>query len=757
MRAVSDVGLTNARQTCFAERGARLALSRIRLSGPNHGQDAVVIDALGVVEINADNRIAATVVFDLDDVDAAFDELDARYLAGEANAHAHTWSVMTGALAAVNRHELPEVAPDWVNIDHRRAVAFAPGDMTAYMHATWDHGPDGRAYIEVVHRLSNLGAIVTQVGHEISPQGFEAEWRMLNLLTLEGDRFNRSEIFDEADLDAALARFDELSRPARQLTNAASEVNDRYDACFAARDWDAMAETLTDDTSADDRRRVVNAGIRHGRVAEIASMRAVAELGVTNATSIVIATRGQRLALSRTHFTGRDQGPGAFRTEIVDIVEIDAANRISARVAFDVDDIGAAFEELDARFLAGEAAAYAHTWSVIARGLAAFNRRELPGFTPDSVNIDHRRARGFAPGDLTAYIGATWDLAPDVTAYAVAVHRLSNLGAVWTHAVSGTSQDGFDAEWREICLATIEGDLINRIEMFEDEDLDAALARFDELSRPAPRLDNAASRTYDRFNSYLAARDWDAMAELIADDACNDDRRRVVSGGIQRGRDAQIANLRAVIDVGVRNMESVVIATRGERLALTRTRVSGGDQRPDAFGVELLNITEIDTDNRISAGVLFDVDDTDAAFEELDARYLAGEAASHSQTWSVIAQGYAAANRGELAATVPDLVNIDNRQLAMIESGELVPYLRDTFDELANFSTYVEAVHRLTDLGVVVTHVGAGTSKEGFDAEWRMINVVVVDGDLISRSEMFDEVDIDTALARFDELNRPAP
>jgi hypothetical protein len=93
----------------------------------------------------------------------------------------------------------------------------------------------------------------------------------------------------------------------------------------------------------------------------------------------------------------------------------------------------------------------------------------------------------------------------------------------------------------------------------------------------------------------------------------------------------------------------------------------------------------------------------------------------------------------------------------MIESGELVPYLRDTFDELANFSTYVEAVHRLTDLGVVVTHVGAGTSKEGFDAEWRMINVVVVDGDLISRSEMFDEADIDTALARFDELNRPAP
>ena len=42
-----------------------------------------------------------------------------------------------------------------------------------------------------------------------------------------------------------------------------------------------------------------------------------------------------------------------------------------------------------------------------------------------------------------------------------------------------------------------------------------------------------------------------------------------------------------------------------------------------------------------------------------------------------------------------------------------------------------------------------GTSKEGFDAEWRMTNVVVVDGDLLSRTEMFDETDLDAAVARF--------
>ena len=36
---------------------------------------------------------------------------------------------------------------------------------------------------------------------------------------------------------------------------------------------------------------------------------------------------------------------------------------------------------------------------------------------------------------------------------------------------------------------------------------------------------------------------------------------------------------------------------------------------------------------------------------------------------------------------------------------------------------YVEAVHRLSDLGAVVTHAARGTSQEGFDAEWRMITL----------------------------------
>ena len=51
---------------------------------------------------------------------------------------------------------------------------------------------------------------------------------MIDLLTVDGDLINRGEIFDEADIDAALARFDELHRPAPRLENAATRVAERF-------------------------------------------------------------------------------------------------------------------------------------------------------------------------------------------------------------------------------------------------------------------------------------------------------------------------------------------------------------------------------------------------------------------------------------------------------------------------------------------------------------------------------------------------
>ena len=106
-----------------------------------------------------------------------------------------------------------------------------------------------------------------------------------------------------------------------------------------------------------------------------------------------------------------------------------------------------------------------------------------------------------------------------------------------------------------------------------------------------------------------------------------------------------------IAEVGVQKSTSDVIATRAEHLVLSRARSLGRDQQPEAFYTELLHVVEIDADERVVAIVVFDLDDFDAAFAELDARYLSGEASAHSRAWSVISQAYAALNRREHPAT----------------------------------------------------------------------------------------------------------
>jgi hypothetical protein len=217
------------------------------------------------------------------------------------------------------------------------------------------------------------------------------------------------------------------------------------------------------------------------------------------------------------------------------------------------------------------------------------------------------------------------------------VHRLRNVGCAVTRTATGTSQAGFRAEWRQIDVFTVEGDKISRLEVFDEADLDAALARFDELNTQKPKLENAASQLDQRFWKYFAARNWDGIAAIADDDICIDDRRRVVNAGVERGRDAHLADVRAIAEVvGNQDTTSTVIATRGDRLALTRVRSLNSELDGGEVTAEVLCMVEVSEENRTTARIGFDIEDLDSAFAELDARYLAGEAADHAQTWSII-------------------------------------------------------------------------------------------------------------------------
>ena len=292
-------------------------------------------------------------------------------------------------------------------------------------------------------------------------------------------------------------------------------------------------------------------GNPHGRDAEL-GVHAYATDGNQNVESTVIATRAQRLALTHYRFSEHDQRPDAFRVEMLAVVEIDADERMAAVVVLDADDIDAAIAELDTRYLAGEAAAYARTWTVIAKSYASLRRQELPAISPGTVFVDHRRAAAYGASDLSAYIRAGFDLGQNIRPYVEAVHRLSDLGAVCSYAAHGASHEGFDAEWQGIDLTTVDGEMVNRCEFFDEDDLEAALATFDQLSRPAPRLENPATRTLDRVSAYFAARDWAELGAMTATDVVDEDRRRVANAGVRHGRDAVVGGVQTAADLGAR-------------------------------------------------------------------------------------------------------------------------------------------------------------------------------------------------------------
>ncbi|MGV0794921.1 BTAD domain-containing putative transcriptional regulator [Mycolicibacterium sp. XJ1819] len=738
-RVVADLGAQKMAVDIIATRGERLALCRACISGEDQRPGEFRIEFLGVVEIDTEDRMVARISFDLDDIDAAVAELEARYLAGEAAPYAHTWSVIARNYAAFDRREIPSTT---AILDHRRGTSL-----------TSEAARDTIGYIETVHRLTHSGAVVTQVARRMTLQVAEVGWREICLLTVNGEVISGCELFDDTDLVAAIRRFDEGSQSAEHPENMASQVCERLFETFAIRDWAAMADLLAADFHGYDRRSLVDVDL-HGPEAVVDSFRAGAQFGIPSASSTVVATRAERLVLTRVRYSMDYEQPDAFQVDLLQLLEIGADERITAIVTFDPDDLEAALTELDARFLAGEAAPHAQMWSRVAEAYAALMRRELPATTPDWVDIDHRRLAPVETGYLAAYVRDAQSLWGAI--YIEAVHRLSDAGAVVTRAIDATSMDGFDAEWREIDLLTFEDDRISRLEIFDEADLATAIARFDEIARPAPRPENAATRVYERFNAHLMARNWDAMSALMTDDACNDDRRRVVNAGVQRGRDALLADLRQIVAVGARHHESTVVATRGQSLALTRTRVSGGDQA-ESFGLEMLTVIEIEADGRITEGVTFDLDDMDAAIEELDARYAAGEALPHAAMWTSIARAYAAFNQHQLPATTPDWVNIDHRRITPIAPGELFTYVPTSWALAPNIYNHIEVVHRLTDRGALLTRVARGTTRGGFNAEWRLVCLVMFEAELLSRVELFDEADLDTAIARFDELTMRVP
>lgn len=381
--------------------------------------------------------------------------MDARYLAGEAEPYAQVWSVVTSAYEALNRRVVPRTTTDCVFVDRRKEVAFGPSDLIAYTGTGLEVDRSFGIFLEQAHDLSSKAAVVTYVARETTQGGGDAEWRGVALLAVDGDKICRCEVYEQSDLGAALDRFDRLSRRTPQPENAASRVFEHVWSHYAAGDWDAVAATVADGYLGTDHRHVVNAGVQQGRDVVVRDLRAAADVGFAISMVSALAIRGECLVLALV----RAQGPDVetIQNDALNVVEV-VDGRIKTVVVYDVEDFDSALGELETQYVAGEAAQYANTWSVVTGAYASICRNEFPPLASDAVSIDHRRERpSFAAGELGEYIRVGFELNQDVYPYVEAVHRLNESGAVVTYAARGVPGTALTANggtsrsrwWRE--------------------------------------------------------------------------------------------------------------------------------------------------------------------------------------------------------------------------------------------------------------------------------------------------------------------
>ena len=564
----------------------------------------------------------------------------------------------------------------------------------------------------------------------------------------------------------------------RVRANAATRSGERFAEILAARDREALAQHFAESL------RIVHhpSGATYGRREMLATWRSAMKARRLEYRRQTLASLGDTLGLERhvTTVEGLTESHlsefGLTEIDELALVEVDESGRFLDVELFAVHQLGDAIVRLYQRYaeLLPEGPA---------RERAATNARVVSvQFGPPDVDawcalfgpatelVDHRilgigSVRG---GDaLRAYYRAMFEL----ESFTIRVDDILELqpDARWsTSTTIGTARTGGGAYERPLWLIhTVRDGFVARVEYFDPGCEADALARFDarvgsDAAEPEAPFANAASRLVERgMHQLWATRDWDGILAMISPAMRMDDRRRIMR--LEIGYDEFVVQFRMLFDQPASRWQEQLLATRGERLSLTRTRFEAevADGGGPLAVEDHFSLAEIDAEGRIIAFVTFDLDDEDAAYAELDARFEADPDALHAR---VASDSPARSCDRDWDAVValcsPRFVQHDHRSLAMLGTtrgpAAWVQNFR-TLVELAPDSTYRVHHIRSAARGFVVVGTWQG-SREG--GRYEIPNVVVAEVDergAIARTDIYEPDQQDAVRARVDELNAPEP
>jgi hypothetical protein len=176
---------------------------------------------LGIGEVDAAGRGITDVVFDPNDLDDAHAELDARYAAGEAAAHALVTATMHAFRSAFGERDWDALAalfvPDLVVNDHRRLgweTLRGPAAYVRALRSLVDLAPDVRLRLDHV-RTSDRGLFWVAAWQGGAEGGrFETPWITVSEHDAQG-RVQRFDQYDLGQIDSAMARFAAIDASSR--------------------------------------------------------------------------------------------------------------------------------------------------------------------------------------------------------------------------------------------------------------------------------------------------------------------------------------------------------------------------------------------------------------------------------------------------------------------------------------------------------------------------------------------------------------
>ena len=168
------------------------------------------------MELGDDDLMRDIVSFDPDDLDDAFAELTARWIASGEVAYPEPIEAVDRINATINRHDWDAAATHFagaVYVDHRQPGHAVNGTINNWLSSLKTTGSNPRVQLAEVLARSAIGIVGRMVMKGTSTDGATIEMAFVVLILLHGEHVTRLEAFEEGQRDAALARLQELNRP----------------------------------------------------------------------------------------------------------------------------------------------------------------------------------------------------------------------------------------------------------------------------------------------------------------------------------------------------------------------------------------------------------------------------------------------------------------------------------------------------------------------------------------------------------------